>query len=115
SNHKYKKPWGWIILSILILAMLYVKFYPRNIFKQYGGGVSLIVMIFLGIKTVCFAGMLLLPKYRDRIRKWLYFLTLFLYTAAIILNAVSEFFFWNEFGMRYNFIAVDYLVYTNEV
>ncbi len=115
SNKKYKKPWGWIILSLLILAMLYVKFYPRNIFKQYGGGVSLIVMIFLGIKTVCFACMLLLPKYRDRIRKWLYFLTLFLYTAAIILNAVSEYFFWNEFGMRYNFIAVDYLVYTNEV
>src|SRR5699024_1109635 len=79
SNHKYKKPWGWIILSILVLAMLYVKFYPRNIFKQYGGGVSLIVLVFLGIKTVCFACMLFLPKYRDRIRKWLYFLTLFLY------------------------------------
>ena len=30
-------------------------------------------------------------------------------------NAVSEWFFWSEFGVRYNFIAVDYLVYTNEV
>ncbi|RYG28345.1 MAG: LTA synthase family protein, partial [Chitinophagaceae bacterium] len=30
-------------------------------------------------------------------------------------NAVSEWFFWNEFSSRYNFIAVDYLVYTNEV
>jgi glucan phosphoethanolaminetransferase (alkaline phosphatase superfamily) len=33
----------------------------------------------------------------------------------IVQNAISEFFFWNEFGVRYNFIAVDYLVYTNEV
>ncbi|GEJ31099.1 sulfatase [Flavobacterium psychrophilum] len=30
-------------------------------------------------------------------------------------NAISEYLFWNEFGVRYNFIAVDYLVYTNEV
>lgn len=33
----------------------------------------------------------------------------------IIFNAVSEYFFYNEFGVRYNFIAVDYLIYTNEV
>ena len=29
--------------------------------------------------------------------------------------AVSEFVFWNEFATRFNFIAVDYLVYTREV
>lgn len=33
----------------------------------------------------------------------------------LILNAIGEFLFWDEFGSRYNFIAVDYLVYTNEV
>jgi phosphoglycerol transferase MdoB-like AlkP superfamily enzyme len=27
----------------------------------------------------------------------------------------SEFTFWNEFASRFNFIAVDYLIYTNEV
>jgi hypothetical protein len=30
-------------------------------------------------------------------------------------NGISEYFFWNEFGVRYNFIAVNYLIYTNEV
>jgi phosphoglycerol transferase MdoB-like AlkP superfamily enzyme len=34
---------------------------------------------------------------------------------GIILVAVSEFLFWNEFSARFNFIAVDYLVYTREV
>lgn len=40
------------------------------------------------------------------------------YLAAIIafsFNIVAEFLFWDEFGSRYNFIAVDYLVYTKEV
>ncbi len=34
---------------------------------------------------------------------------------ALIFGAVSEYFFWEEFGKRFNFIAVDYLVYTHEV
>ncbi|WP_245152284.1 LTA synthase family protein [Allopusillimonas soli] len=35
--------------------------------------------------------------------------------AAILFTAVAEFLFWNEFSSRFNFIAVDYLVYTREV
>ena len=31
------------------------------------------------------------------------------------LVALSEWVFWDEFGSRFNFIAVDYLVYTHEV
>ncbi len=33
----------------------------------------------------------------------------------LLFNAVSEWTFWDEFGVRFNFIAVDYLVYTKEV
>lgn len=32
-----------------------------------------------------------------------------------LFTAVAEFTFWEEFGVRFNFIAVDYLVYTQEV
>lgn len=32
-----------------------------------------------------------------------------------LFTAVAEFVFWNEFSTRFNFIAVDYLVYTREV
>ena len=46
---------------------------------------------------------------------WLAALRRRLYVGAIVFNGISEYFFWNEFGVRYNFIAVDYLVYTNEV
>jgi len=34
---------------------------------------------------------------------------------CMIFGGVSEYFFWEEFGKRFNFIAVDYLVYTHEV
>ncbi len=34
---------------------------------------------------------------------------------AIIFDGVSEYLFLEEFGKRFNFIAVDYLVYTHEV
>jgi phosphoglycerol transferase MdoB-like AlkP superfamily enzyme len=35
--------------------------------------------------------------------------------AVLLFGAVSEWFFWDEFSTRFNFIAVDYLVYTTEV
>ena len=42
-------------------------------------------------------------------------LATFVLTFALIFGAVSEFIFWQEFSTRFNFIAVDYLVYTHEV
>ena len=41
----------------------------------------------------------------------LFFLSAFL----LAFNLAAEYYFFYEFGVRYNFIAVDYLVYTNEV
>lgn len=34
---------------------------------------------------------------------------------VMLLTAVAEWLFWDEFGVRFNFIAVDYLVYSKEV
>jgi hypothetical protein len=47
--------------------------------------------------------------------KWYAWVIYFITFYILIFNGVSEFFFWDEFGVRYNFIAVDYLVYTTEV
>ncbi len=38
-----------------------------------------------------------------------------LFVLSLLFGAVAEWFFWEEFGVRFNFIAVDYLVYTQEV
>lgn len=115
SDSKYKKPYGYIIFGLFLLAFIYTAFVPGNIFKQYGGSFPEVAISFVGLKTFLFGLMLFLPTQRKKIRNILYFVTLFLYVLLIIFNAVSEYFFWNEFGVRYNFIAVDYLIYTNEV
>ena len=36
-------------------------------------------------------------------------------SAFLLFVFISEFIFWEEFGARFNFVAVDYLIYTNEV
>jgi len=41
--------------------------------------------------------------------------TLFLVVFALLFGAVAEGTFWLEFQTRFNFIAVDYLLYTHEV
>ena len=115
SNQKYERPWGQIILSIFVGLFLYIYLVPNNIARQYGGVVPEIVLSFLGLKTFLFGMMFFFPKRRVLFRNILYFITIFLYVLAIVFNAVSEYFFYNEFGVRYNFIAVDYLIYTNEV
>ena len=115
SDSKYKKPYGYIIFGLLVAAFLYTAAVPGNIFKQYGGSFPEVAMGFIGLKTLLFGSMLFSPTKRIKIRNFLYFIVVFLYVLLIIFNGVSEYFFWNEFGVRYNFIAVDYLIYTNEV
>ncbi len=54
------------------------------------------------------------PTRRRGLRTTLAVLLVPLCVLAVFV-AASEFTFWNEFASRFNFIAVDYLIYTNEV
>src|SRR3970040_1501129 len=114
SNSKYLKPYGYIIFGLLVALLLYI-FSGKSILNEYGGALPKIGLIFVGIKTFLFGLLLFLPKYRSKIRFWLFTFVMFLFVVLILQNAISEYFFWNEFGVKYNFIAVNYLVYTNEV
>jgi phosphoglycerol transferase MdoB-like AlkP superfamily enzyme len=44
-----------------------------------------------------------------------YWVAAWLVLAILMFGVVSEIVFWEEFSTRFNFIAVDYLIYTNEV
>jgi phosphoglycerol transferase MdoB-like AlkP superfamily enzyme len=39
----------------------------------------------------------------------------FIFSLIFIFTAIAEYFFWDEFSSRFNFIAVDYLIYTTEL
>ncbi len=60
---------------------------------------------------------LLVPQrlYAQRWHRRLVLLTLLGTINLLIFGAVAEYVFWGEFAKRFNFIAVDYLVYTHEV
>ena len=47
--------------------------------------------------------------------KWISLALFFLYANCNLFEEVSELLFWDEFTSRFNFVAVDYLVYTQEV
>ncbi|MEQ8363991.1 MAG: hypothetical protein RH948_14060 [Cyclobacteriaceae bacterium] len=53
--------------------------------------------------------------YNKRWHRYILNFILFFFTSILIFNSISEWFFWEEFTTRFNFIAVDYLVYTTEV
>jgi phosphoglycerol transferase MdoB-like AlkP superfamily enzyme len=114
SNSKFEKPWGYLIFGLLVALLVYVAFF-NTILNEYGGSLPEIGIAFIGLKTLLFGLLLFLRKYRSSIRLALFSITIFIFVLVIVQNTLSEFFFWNEFGVRYNFIAVDYLVYTNEV
>jgi phosphoglycerol transferase MdoB-like AlkP superfamily enzyme len=50
-----------------------------------------------------------------RLHAWLASTALLAGLGGMLFVVVSEFLFWNEFSSRFNFIAVDYLLYTREV
>ncbi|MFH6997411.1 LTA synthase family protein [Flavobacterium sp. FlaQc-57] len=50
--------------------------------------------------------------YTDKILIWLF---TFLIVFILVLVFFAEITFWDEFRTRFNFIAVDYLIYTHEV
>ena len=59
----------------------------------------------------------LIPQkiFNSKIHKIISLIVFFLVIYGVVFNGFSEWFFWEEFGKRFNFIAVDYLVYTHEV
>lgn len=114
SACKYRKPFGPILLGVLVAATIYMLCF-NTIFHEYGGVVPAAAVGVMGYWSASFA----LRLSCERIRRgwtsvWLALLVV-IYVGSVILNAACEVVFWSEFGVRYNFIAVDYLVYTHEV
>ena len=114
NEWKYRRPVGLVINGLLLAALIYVSCF-RSIFSEYGGTVARIATYIIGWKFTSFTLRFLIPAVRDVWRRVSLYMVWALYVFFFIFVSVGEFFFWQEFGVRYNFIAVDYLVYTNEV
>ena len=88
-----------------------------NLIKIYGIGAfyDFVASTYYVIPFVIY--LILIPNklFNAKIHKVLALGIYFSVLYGVIFNGFSEWFFWDEFGKRFNFIAVDYLVYTTEV
>ncbi len=111
----YKKKIVPFVIAVFVLAIALLVF--TNIFPKELN--ELIYQIFTGYIFLRFAIYLLMAFvpliWRQKIRVVLMNIMLAIFFVCLFFNAASEWFFWEEFSTRYNFIAVDYLIYTNEV
>jgi phosphoglycerol transferase MdoB-like AlkP superfamily enzyme len=75
-------------------------------------------LVALSYAIVPFAFLALLCRRSERGRRWFSRIAQFgllILICVLVFTTFSEFIFWNEFSSRFNFIAVDYLIYTREV
>lgn len=76
---------------------------------------DIIVWSFFAIPVALYCWLMKDSWYQKKWQRIPLFFLFFLITLILVLNVGGEIIFWDEFNVRYNFIAVDYLVYTTEV
>src|SRR5262245_9369464 len=81
----------------------------------YGFGFDLVTAGYLTAPFVLWLALVPNRVARSRAHRLLSLVLLAAMVFAALLLAISEWLFWDEFGSRFNFIAVDYLLYTHEV
>lgn len=108
----------WLILRLLLTAEVgFGEFSPTELLGIFAVGT------WFDIATLCYllAFWLLISALFPnawRQHEWslkLRWSMMFVWMFFLVFGAIAEYIFWQEFSTRFNFIAVDYLVYTHEV
>jgi len=90
---------------------------PVALLKLFGVGLfyDLVAYFYAIIPFVIYLFLVPSRLFNSRVHRMVALGFFFLVLYGTLFNGFGEWFFWDEFGKRFNFIAVDYLVYTNEV
>ncbi|MGE3610162.1 MAG: LTA synthase family protein [Bacteriovoracaceae bacterium] len=97
----------FIFFTIQFLVRLGFAFEELNLLGlMYGVCWDLWVWLFLSIPIFIIS-----PLIKNKIETAL----TYVFSFSIVYIGICEIIFWNEFHSRFNFIAVDYLIYTREV
>ncbi len=120
-------------LSIILLAWLATFFLTRSVLLAshladagatlsgfiaiYGIGLAYDLTFLLYAALPLAAYLLLCPRrlWQQAWHRWFLHALLGFSLFVMLFTAAAEWLFWDEFGVRFNFIAVDYLVYSKEV
>ena len=103
--------------SLLITDVSSVDLGIFSLLKIYGVGLlyDFIAAMYYVMPLAIYLTFLPNKIFNTKTHKFIFLALFFGFNFSLVFNVVSEWFFWEEFGKRFNFIAVDYLVYTHEV
>ncbi|MGE5428816.1 MAG: LTA synthase family protein [Methylococcaceae bacterium] len=102
---------------LLFMSLSEVSLNPLNLTWSYLGGFFMDTVAFSYFMIPFVLFLMFVPDrlFNSSIHKVFAYTAYFITFYILLFNGISEYFFWEEFGVRYNFIAVDYLIYTTEV
>ena len=112
-----------VISSFLIRTILLIKSLPNLdltpflLAKIYGVGLffDCVTFSYAAIPFVLVTVLLPDKAFNSKWFRPLAYLVCFILTYLMFFDAVAEYTFFDEFATRFNFIAVDYIIYTSEV
>lgn len=105
-------PFVGVFFVGLLVLLLFTNVIPKDYSREVYNG----LIYYIAIRFAIYLFLFFMPySFRLRWRTGILYISTVLVVFVLLFNAVSEWFFWQEFSTRYNFIAVDYLVYTTEV
>jgi phosphoglycerol transferase MdoB-like AlkP superfamily enzyme len=103
--------------SLLVLSFASADISLVSVMRIYLTGFmyDLGVAMFFALPYSIYLALLPLKWHRTKLNQWITYAASFLAVLISMFSFFAEFTFWGEFQSRFNFIAVDYLVYTYEV
>ena len=112
-----------VMLSFVTRVLLFVKSWPNlelSFLKVTGIFLiglfyDIVVASFFSIPILFFCWLMKDSWFQNKWNRILIYLYFSIILLILLINVGGEIAFWDEFSVRYNFIAVDYLIYTNEV
>ncbi len=102
---------------VLLFASLSEITWNWTLLASFGWGILFDLGAVLLVSTPLVLILAALPRrvFSRRIGRAPAYAIVFAAIASMLFVALAEIVFWDEFGARFNFIAVDYLIYTTEV
>jgi phosphoglycerol transferase MdoB-like AlkP superfamily enzyme len=112
-----------VLVSMVVRTILLLKALPNIdltiglVAKVYTAGLfyDCITFFYGAVPLVVYTVLVPDRLFNHRFHRPLVYAGFFIITCILIFEAAAEYLFFDEFGTRFNFIAVDYLVYTREV
>ncbi|SPO67727.1 LTA synthase family protein [Pseudomonas sp. JV241A] len=110
----------WLVIFLLTRSALYFTHLSDaggHFFSIFATGLvyDLGFVLYAALPLAVYLLLCPAPLWRLRAHRGLLRVVMFASVFVMLFVAVAEWLFWDEFGVRFNFIAVDYLVYSDEV